>query len=402
MKSATVIYYSYKIYQAVYNFNLSTEKESIYDFIQIGNNSDGRYFVDMSASESISNISNFIPVDEIKTEPTQTTTTQPSTQPTERKTYSGKVTSLQPNQIFVFGSNPLGINGNPSKGTGGAALVAYNIAGVKQGEKMDNKLSDSGKAWGMTTVTSPGKKRSKTPQEITEGIKKLYEYAKQNPTKEFLISDYSGTNLNGYTGQEMADMFNAAGTIPSNIVFNENFDKLIQTQPATSQGFQGYKGGFDNTGKGTPEGDGKDKAMRRVADSAIVELASNKDSSSKTSLGKLGLPKEGDKIIMLARNGVLSGKALRPETKQQIKEASLDGAEFVVGDMPGVDSQFIEYLQEIGAKFTVYHTGNTPRITISKPEVKPTTTSSLPGPETTINIYAGTGENADLSNFAVV
>ncbi len=157
------------------------------------------------------------------------------TQPGQRKTYSGKVTSLKPNQIFVFGSNPLGINGNPSKGTGGAALVAYNIAGVKQGEKMDNKLSDSGKAWGMTTVTSPGKKRSKTPQEITEGIKKLYEYAKQNPTKEFLVSDYSESNLNGYTGQEMADMFNAAGPIPSNIVFNENFDKLIQTQPTTTQ-----------------------------------------------------------------------------------------------------------------------------------------------------------------------
>jgi hypothetical protein len=159
--------------------------------------------------------------------------TQPIVQPTERKTYSGKVTSLQPNQIFVFGSNPLGINGNPSKGTGGAALVAYNIAGVKQGEKMDNKLSDSGKAWGITTVKAPGQKRSKTPEQITEGIKKLYEYAKQNPTKEFLISDYSGTNLNGYTGQEMADMFVNAGSIPSNIVFNNNFDKLITTQPTT-------------------------------------------------------------------------------------------------------------------------------------------------------------------------
>jgi predicted NAD-dependent protein-ADP-ribosyltransferase YbiA (DUF1768 family) len=160
--------------------------------------------------------------------------TAPTTQPTERKTYSGKVTSLQPNQIFVFGSNPLGINGNPSKGTGGAALVAYRIAGVKQGEKMDNRLSDSGKAWGITTVTSPGKKKSKTPQEIIEGVKKLYEYAKENPTKEFLVSDYSGTNLNGYTGQEMADMFINAGPIPSNIVFNENFDKLITTQPSTN------------------------------------------------------------------------------------------------------------------------------------------------------------------------
>ena len=153
-----------------------------------------------------------------------------------RKTYSGKVTSLQPNQIFVFGSNPLGINGNPAKGTGGAALVAYNIAGVKQGEKMDNKLSDSGKAWGITTVTAPGKPLSKTSQEIIDNIKKLYVFANQSPTKEFLVADYTTTakkkNLNGYTGQEMADMFNAAGPIPSNIVFNENFDKLVGTTQA--------------------------------------------------------------------------------------------------------------------------------------------------------------------------
>ena len=99
------------------------------------------------------------------------------------KTYEGKITSLKSNQVFVFGSNPLGVNGNPSKGTGGAALVAHNIAGVKQGEKMDNKLSDSGKAWGITTVSAPGQKRSKSPEEIKEGIRKLYNHAEQNPDK---------------------------------------------------------------------------------------------------------------------------------------------------------------------------------------------------------------------------
>ena len=40
-----------------------------------------------------------------------------------------------------------------------------------------------------------------------------------------------------------------------------------------------FKGGYANVGKGTPEGDGKDKAMRQIADSAIVELTSNKPSS---------------------------------------------------------------------------------------------------------------------------
>ena len=148
---------------------------------------------------------------------------------------------------------------------------------------------------------------------------------------------------------------------------------VTKKEPTT--GFQGYKFGFEDKGKGTPQGDGKDKAMREVADGAIVELSSDKDSSSKTSLGAVGSPKEGDKVIMLARNGSLSGKPLRAETKQQIREANLDGAEFVVGDMPGVDSQFIDYLQEIGAKFTIYHTGpeGTSRIKIEKPSEQPTT-----------------------------
>ena len=207
--------------------------------------------------------------------PVQSAPAQPSTgvKPTERKTYSGKVTSLQPNQIFVFGSNPLGINGNPSKGTGGAALVAYNIAGVKQGEKMDNKLSDSGKAWGMTTVTAPGKKRSKTPEEITEGIKKLYEYAKQNPTKEFLVSDYSGTNLNGYTGQEMADMFVNAGPIPSNIVFNDNFDKLISTQPSTQP--TGVKVISEDYGVVVAETNPSKEFDEKLADAIYKDVAEN-------------------------------------------------------------------------------------------------------------------------------
>jgi hypothetical protein len=39
--------------------------------------------------------------------------------------------------------------------------------------------------------------------------------------------------------------------------------------------------------------------------------------------------------------------------------------------MPNVDSQFIDYLQEIGAKFTIYHTGATPRIQVSQSSTTP-------------------------------
>ena len=170
--------------------------------------------------------------------------------------------------------------------------------------------------------------------------------------------------------------------------------------------FQGYVGGFDNIGKGKPEGDGKDKAMRKVANNFIGEFVNNKRSyysSSLTSLNelddnvkpagnKVGLSdhldvkyKDGvtrfndgktytvdggkvdntdkDNVYMLARNGALANTALSEETKGLISNAhSKYGATFVVGDMPGVDSQFIEYLDEIGASYKIYHTGNTSRI----------------------------------------
>ena len=63
------------------------------------------------------------------------------------KTYEGLITDLKDNQIYCFGSNPLGINGSIRTGKGGAALFALKKGWVSQGEKMDNCLSSSGKSW---------------------------------------------------------------------------------------------------------------------------------------------------------------------------------------------------------------------------------------------------------------
>ena len=90
---------------------------------------------------------------------------------------------------------------------------------------MDNKLSDSGNAYGLTTVSAPGRKKSMTPEQITEGIIKLYETATSNPNKQFKIAYRNTTDksLNGYTGIEMIDMFIKAGNIPSNIIFSKEW-----------------------------------------------------------------------------------------------------------------------------------------------------------------------------------
>jgi hypothetical protein len=145
------------------------------------------------------------------------------------KTYKGKINQLESNQIFVFGSNPIGVNGSLKTGKGGAALFALKKEWVLQGERMDNCFSKSGKAYGLVTVSGPGKKRSKTPDDIRKNIYKLYEMANKYPEKEFLIA-YTGKNnynLNGYTNWELADMFSYLDFIPKNVIFEEEFSTLL-------------------------------------------------------------------------------------------------------------------------------------------------------------------------------
>jgi exodeoxyribonuclease-5 len=169
---------------------------------------------------------------------------QPSVSSTGKKTYSGKVTSLQPNQIFVFGSNPEGRHG-----AGAAKYAKDNFGAVYgQGEGLQ------GQSYALPTkdlrVKENNGLRSISPEDIIKNIQTLYEVAKQNPDKEFLISDYSGTNLNGYTADEMADMFIGAGYdvrldesgeayegfyVPTNIIHNENFQKIIDSKGAISK-----------------------------------------------------------------------------------------------------------------------------------------------------------------------
>lgn len=158
------------------------------------------------------------------------------------------------------------------------------------------------------------------------------------------------------------------------------------SRPKNNSGFQGYIGGFDSKGKGTPQGDGKDKAMREVADGFIGEITTvpgkdgspilNKNSSTYTSAKNKEVdlriyPGEGFApistneergVTMLARNGERKNKPLSDYTKENILNMYKKGNSFVVGDMPGVDNQFIDYLDEIGANYKIYHTGNTPRI----------------------------------------
>lgn len=153
-------------------------------------------------------------------------------------TYKGELNkdNIPENGIFVFGSNTICLNGNPIRKTGGAALVAHMEFGVGQRECMNNCLSKNGKAYGLVTVKAP--KKYISSEEIKINIIKLYDFAIQNMDKLFYIA-YSGENpdfvsLNGKPIRTMANLFYQAGMsggvilrIPENIVFEENFYKLV-------------------------------------------------------------------------------------------------------------------------------------------------------------------------------
>lgn len=134
------------------------------------------------------------------------------------RVYEGDILSLKPNQIFIFGSNTEGRHGK------GAALIAKERFGAIYGQAEGLQ----GQSYAIITKDlTKSVHPSRTPEQIKEQIKKLYEFAIANPDKEFLVAyKTSGTNLNAYSSKEMADMFNFVER-PKNIIFEKTFSELI-------------------------------------------------------------------------------------------------------------------------------------------------------------------------------
>ena len=132
------------------------------------------------------------------------------------KTYSNQITSLKPNEIFVFGSNTEGRHGL------GAAKWA-----MKFGAKNGKAFGLQGQTYAIITKNL----KSKSHPSVSKGIIisqiiGLYKYAEKHPELDFLVAYSTEPNLNGYTPEQMADMFKC-GSIPNNIVFEHKFSKLL-------------------------------------------------------------------------------------------------------------------------------------------------------------------------------
>ena len=185
--------------------------------------------------------------------------------PKYRSWGEGRINFLKPNQIVVFGSNEDGYHGagaagfvtfgeylKPAaaaakrretgygeRGDGEPFVGKWNQKGVAEGYQ--EGTSEDGASYAIPTVTDytlprNDKDRKVPKDQIIESIRKMYSFAFANKPnvnpflrKELLVLNGDGDGaLSGYTGQEFAEMYLAAGPIPPNITFRKSFVSLLE------------------------------------------------------------------------------------------------------------------------------------------------------------------------------
>lgn len=141
-----------------------------------------------------------------------------------------RITSLAPDEVFVFGSNPEGRHGMGAAKSALAFGARYGIGRGRQGQSyalVTKNLRAGFKERSTGIVYHQSGYNSVSPKQIADNIAELYLHACDHPNDRFLISyQNSSRNLNGYTPLDMLRMF-ASLPIPNNIVFHDSFKQFF-------------------------------------------------------------------------------------------------------------------------------------------------------------------------------
>ena len=127
--------------------------------------------------------------------------------PIEPRHITGNITSLQPNQIFVFGSNTEGKHG------AGAAKDAFQ----KFGAEYYNPRGLQGQSYAIVTKDLKQGERSIPLEQIASQLEELAQTAKGMPDKEFLLTPI-GAGRGGYSVNEVRGAIQKI-RFPRNVVF---------------------------------------------------------------------------------------------------------------------------------------------------------------------------------------
>ena len=122
----------------------------------------------------------------------------------QKRTTPEFITSLEPNEIFVFGSNLKGMHG------GGAAYIAYR----KFGAIMGQGVGLQGQSYAIPTMQGG-------VETIRPYVDEFIQFAKQHPELTFLVTRI-GCGIAGFTDDEISPLFEAAHEV-ENIVLPPNW-----------------------------------------------------------------------------------------------------------------------------------------------------------------------------------
>ena len=122
----------------------------------------------------------------------------------QKRTTPEFITELQPNEIFVFGSNLRGMHG------GGAAYIAYR----KFGAVMGQGVGLQGQSYAIPTMQGG-------VETIRPYVDEFISFAKEHPELTFLVTRI-GCGIAGFTDEEIAPLFKGAHDV-DNIVLPPNW-----------------------------------------------------------------------------------------------------------------------------------------------------------------------------------
>ena len=122
----------------------------------------------------------------------------------KKRTTPHLITSLQPNEIFVFGSNLRGMH------AGGAAYIAYR----KFGAVMGQGVGLQGQSYAIPTMQGG-------VETIRPYVEEFIEFAKEHKDLTFLVTRI-GCGIAGFTDEEIAPLFQSAHQV-ENIVLPPNW-----------------------------------------------------------------------------------------------------------------------------------------------------------------------------------
>lgn len=113
------------------------------------------------------------------------------------------ITQLEPNEIFVFGSNAEGMH------AAGAARIAHEQFGALWGKGR----GPQGQSYAIVTMNT-------TPSQLSREISAFLDWANCHPEKTYLVTKI-GCGIAGWTVEEIAYLFKC--TIPPNVILPKEF-----------------------------------------------------------------------------------------------------------------------------------------------------------------------------------